>query len=238
CHTRDGGTTSKPHARGDGPDIERQETPRGDQAPRTWGWTVPHRDGPSWGAPSPTHVGMDRARELQEKKDNAKPHARGDGPNWWSDWLDTADQAPRTWGWTDRRRITPARSPPSPTHVGMDRGHGQVGRRHRAKPHARGDGPEVGVALADLPCQAPRTWGWTADQAQRIRSTGPSPTHVGMDRDWWWCCCHRCAKPHARGDGPVWFDAADGKVHQAPRTWGWTVPPGRPDGPVGPSPTH
>src|SRR5699024_2283568 len=132
-------------------------------------------------------------------------------------------QAPRTWGWTVSTAGDDHADLPSPTHVGMDLRARPRPSRRTAKPHARGDGPPVAHVGRGTPGQAPRTWGWTVARPPPGARGGPSPTHVGMDRDWWWCCCHRCAKPHARGDGPVWFDAADGKVHQAPRTWGWTV---------------
>ena len=92
--------------------------------------------------PSPTHVGMDRRYRAAVLDTQAKPHARGDGPNLSRISFDTATQAPRTWGWTAGHEYIGSGTYPSPTHVGMDRSPRVRRPAVHPKPHARGDGPE------------------------------------------------------------------------------------------------
>src|SRR5690606_37681483 len=113
---------TEPHARGDGP-----QSPCGcswpqRRAPRTWGWTAVRQARAATGAPSPTHVGMDRAGVGAPTLITAEPHARGDGPARPSGAPSFRPRAPRTWGWTVRAggRVAAGAS----------------------EPHARGDGPQ------------------------------------------------------------------------------------------------
>src|SRR5690625_4302686 len=166
---------------------------------------------------------MDRPNAAKRPAITPEPHARGDGPPSTTGKAATPPRAPRTWGWTAPARGATCRAAPSPTHVGMDRSAIYRAPATISKPHARGDGPPTGPSPTRASSRAPRTWGWTGQPSTGSPRPSPSPTHVGMDRRLGHRPRHRAAKPHARGDGPVWFDAADGKVHQAPRTWGWTV---------------
>ena len=199
----------KPHARGDGPtsSAPREQWPL--QAPRTWGWTAGLRGSHQPRKPSPTHVGMDRVLHPARPGTGPKPHARGDGPTW-RVWLAGARaQAPRTWGWTVTQPLRSPQSHPSPTHVGMDRGSCGGWSAPRPKPHARGDGPNDSDHRGVLSDQAPRTWGWTAHDGGRAGIDMPSPTHVGMDRLMEQTGAPSLAKPHARGDGPL-FECGPG----------------------------
>src|SRR5699024_8783966 len=109
----------------------------------------------------PTHVGMDRGEVDLPHHGPGRPHARGDGPKPGRGRRQRAAQAPRTWGWTAAADARAGATPAGPTHVGMDRvSAGQQCLRDR-RPHARGDGPELGVTVVMLSQQAPRTWGWT-----------------------------------------------------------------------------
>ena len=95
---------SEPHARGDGPVATALERQGWDRAPRTWGWTgISNSQGYKL-APSPTHVGMDRAATLIYDEAGPEPHARGDGPAWAFFAVWGVTRAPRTWGWTELGR--------------------------------------------------------------------------------------------------------------------------------------
>src|SRR5699024_9679409 len=91
-----------------------------------------------------------------------------------------------------------------------------------AEPHARGDGPDLGGYLESQDSRAPRTWGWTAQGVGERSWSGPSPTHVGMDRREGGDIRPSRTEPHARGDGPVSRNVLDQLLGRAPRTWGWT----------------
>src|SRR5690606_35702767 len=112
---------SEPHARGDGPARDPRRVAVYFRAPRTWGWTAQSRDGAACGAPSPTHVGMDRLGLAATPVGAPEPHARGDGPQGKPADDVRPDRAPRTWGWTANIRDEQEALAPSPTHVGMDR---------------------------------------------------------------------------------------------------------------------
>src|SRR5690606_28756172 len=132
-----------PHARGDGPSAPPERHALAVRAPRTWGWTTTLGEKQRLGVPSPTHVGMDRRAPPLPAGQRAEPHARGDGPaahNGLSGWY---HRAPRTWGWTAILAMNPAKTAPSPTHVGMDRHALPDYVLDAAEPHARGDGPPV-----------------------------------------------------------------------------------------------
>src|SRR5699024_7740721 len=192
----------KPHARGDGPGARMAESERGDQAPRTWGWTEENTTSTGIVNPSPTHVGMDRHQGVQPPDPIPKPHARGDGPTSGGVLTLSDDQAPRTWGWTEPPPAPSGAPSPSPTHVGMDRVSPDTPLVSGAKPHARGDGPSGIEPKRSAPSQAPRTWGWTGHHETLGQDHGPSPTHVGMDRQFPALDAWFDPEPHARGDGP------------------------------------
>src|SRR5699024_4172329 len=174
-----------------------------------WGWTEFSTRPGLEPVPSPTHVGMDRVLHPARPGTGPKPHARGDGPTW-RVWLaGSRTQAPRTWGWTEAHAADGPHRGPSPTHVGMDRTTVIIGGSFQTKPHARGDGPRTMVAVLGSTCQAPRTWGWTAHDGGRAGIDMPSPTHVGMDRLMEQTGAPSLAKPHARGDGPL-FECGPG----------------------------
>src|SRR5699024_10463280 len=109
-----------------------------------------------------THVGMDRRPWRAGLRPGPKPHARGDGPRVEDYYQEHPGQAPRTWGWTDDLPAGRGPGRPSPTHVGMDRSGCLHPVVRKAKPHARGDGPNTSLDGLANQGQAPRTWGWTA----------------------------------------------------------------------------
>src|SRR5699024_10198974 len=114
--------TRRPHARGDGPFFPSSETWTPVQAPRTWGWTEPSWSPSTGTRAGPTHVGMDRGLRGTGGSGKRRPHARGDGPPNTPKHQYAPEQAPRTWGWTDRLPQAQKGSQAGPTHVGMDRG--------------------------------------------------------------------------------------------------------------------
>src|SRR5699024_8425206 len=176
------GSYSKPHARGDGPSNHSKTLQIEAQAPRTWGWTEENTTSTGIVNPSPTHVGMDRHQGVQPPDPIPKPHARGDGPTSVGVLILSEDQAPRTWGWTALSLRIRGIGPASPKHVWIDRGAPYPPLLSGAKPHARGDGPSGIEPQRSAPSQAPRTWGWTGHHETLGQDHGPSPTHVGMDR--------------------------------------------------------
>ena len=70
---------------------------------------------------NPTHVGMDREDDDMITQEQCKPHARGDGPRWFT--------------------VSHPHPSVNPTHVGMDREFSALIISAIRKPHARGDGP-------------------------------------------------------------------------------------------------
>src|SRR5690606_15330501 len=90
----------EPHARGDGPAYNNIRSAAVARAPRTWGWTGGQNALGGVPAPSPTHVGMDRALWHNVRVAVAEPHARGDGPTPNRGPTESCFRAPRTWGWT------------------------------------------------------------------------------------------------------------------------------------------
>src|SRR5699024_10037240 len=110
-----------------------------------------------------------------------------------------------------------------PTHVGMDRPGCYPGLVQKRRPHARGDGPSTTAPSPGTGSQAPRTWGWTVNEAPELNHMYAGPTHVGMDRQRGPRVEPHVRRPHARGDGPSAPGTRSGTCAQAPRTWGWTV---------------
>ena len=143
-------------------------------------------------------MGMDRSAATYWTSSWAEPHARGDGPTKEGALTGTDSRAPRTWGWTAGTGKRPGSSPPSPTHVGMDRFPEQGPQSSRAEPHARGDGPPRQGTDPPSTLRAPRTWGRTVRQDGTERERRLSPTHAGMKS-----FCDSTRSP--RGASGCWF---------------------------------
>ena len=166
--------------------------------------------------------------------------------------------SPRTWGWTDRRPLPPARAEVVPTHVGVDRrcwpptwpsgcrpharGGGPVPvifyDEEVSRPHARGGGPGAEVELVVEVMSSPRTWGWTGPTDGLARAYRVVPTHVGVDRSGSVGRPSDARRPHARGGGPWTGLMRLNDNESSPRTWGWTGGRGRRRVPARVVPTH
>src|SRR5699024_11385241 len=173
---------------------------------------------------------MDRSAATYWTSSWAEPHARGDGPTKEGALTGTDSRAPRTWGWTAGTGKRPGSSPPSPTHVGMDRFPEQGPQSSRAEPHARGDGPPRQGTDPPSTRRAPRTWGWTA--ASGTRSAEHAPSRLGA------CSADLLpdAPVHPRVRGARRVRCADPvrELGPSPRPWGSGAPV--PDG--SPSPAY
>ena len=71
---------SFPHARGDGPLLERLQSLGRWFSPRTWGWSAWVGGNAQIYGVFPTHVGMVRVSGKNFGAALCFPHARGDGP--------------------------------------------------------------------------------------------------------------------------------------------------------------
>ena len=166
------------------------------------------------------------------------PHARGDGPVMENQPNEGPLCSPRTWGWSDVDALAGRGYVVLPTHVGMVRPPVDPDRPRNRAPHARGDGPVSSPMGTLTTVCSPRTWGWSVRPARSHRACAVLPTHVGMVRGR--RRKHRPTKgaPHARGDGPQFFDVIPCEPLCSPRTWGWSVVDL--GGPTGPRvlPTH
>ncbi len=125
-----------------------------------------------------------------------------------------------------------------PTHVGMVR----IARPHetgsRRFPHARGDGPDKGVARRRMIVFSPRTWGWSPHRQVGPQARPVFPTHVGMVRAGIDSEPDKSGFPHARGDGPARERQQKEAVRFSPRTWGWSGYPRAPPACAWVFPTH
>ena len=216
------GRSGVPHARGDGPNQTAIITRGHRCSPRTWGWTVVPLLCPGNCRVFPTHVGMDRLAPPSVGLRPCVPHARGDGPTGDIVMLKLKMCSPRTWGWTEAGLIAGGIAVVFPTHVGMDRERTGLATARESVPHARGDGPDLGITVSEAATCSPRTWGWTDRPRLAGRVRCVFPTHVGMDRR-----IPRAARtsprvPHARGDGPQFAITCSFEKVCSPRTWGWT----------------
>ncbi len=211
-----------PHARGDGPFLPLGFHERGVLSPRAWGWT--EMSAVLWMCASvvPTRVGMDRSLSWTARRRGSCPHARGDGPSYFSVASRSTSLSPRAWGWTVVEQHAHEDVHVVPTRVGMDRGCG-TGRPARGRcPHARGDGPATSVRSASGTSLSPRAWGWTVPGPPRLSHLDVVPTRVEMDRI---PVGHRNRTrrcPHARGDGPKLPRRNPIQHSLSPRAWGWT----------------
>ena len=130
-----------PHARGDGPPADREDSIQELCSPRTWGWSARGmRDG-ALITVLPTHVGMVPERGDVADGSCCAPHARGDGPPVPAGALVEPACSPRTWGWSAGALVVLDGLPVLPTHVGMVRGGTNPPLATACAPHARGDGP-------------------------------------------------------------------------------------------------
>ena len=192
------------------------------ESPRAWGWTGgrrrSHRPG---SAGIPTRVGMDRCmpgtgaacRNPHARGDgpvacpqpwsSRNPHARGDGPTPTSGRVRSELESPRAWGWTGATSVVASMRPESP------RAWGWTGRQADTcsgsrNPHARGDGPALGLIV-------------------RQKQLG-IPTRVGMDRAAGAATTMAPESPRAWG-WTVWRSGYGAGDAESPRAWGWTVAP-------------
>ncbi len=110
-----------PHARGDGPFIEKHGTIPEMFSPRAWGWTDPGATIVTSGIVFPTRVGMDRCMGQEMIERRGFPHARGDGPTPLPRIGDSPTFSPRAWGWTAGAGSRGGLAHVFPTRVGMDR---------------------------------------------------------------------------------------------------------------------
>ncbi len=91
---------SFPHARGDGPEVNKGGGVHWTFSPRTWGWSAVIVMNQYGMAVFPTHVGMVPLELFLTGDQRCFPHARGDGPPEPVVEVMGASFSPRTWGWS------------------------------------------------------------------------------------------------------------------------------------------
>ncbi len=131
------------------------------------------------------------------------PRARGDGPVAVTMWSAATGCSPRTRGWSPALPHRRPRHRLLPAHAGMVPLGQRHGRRGRAAPRARGDGPLDNPDAPDAIYCSPRTRGWS-----------PVAVHGAARVD---------AAPRARGDGPHTETPVEFEVGCSPRTRGWSL---------------
>ncbi len=211
-----------PRARGDGPWCARRTRLSGPTAPRTRGWTLSRSAASLPGHDCPAHAGMDPSKTLPRSSRRRLPRARGDGPRPIWRRRDGDRTAPRTRGWTRCSGQADRKALDCPAHAGMDPAQSPRTPAVWRLPRARGDGPHVNGARDGTGLTAPRTRGWTRDQAGRPQEERDCPAHAGMDPATYRVVVKPKRLPRARGDGPCHARGSGRYSRTAPRTRGWT----------------
>ena len=109
-----------PRPRGDGPELQHQETQYSQAPPPTRGWTVQRHGLCHGGGGSPAHAGMDPIDVTAADVADGLPRPRGDGPRAREDGPRASSAPPPTWGWTHGTQVFDVGVRGSPAHAGMD----------------------------------------------------------------------------------------------------------------------
>ncbi len=195
-----------PHPRGDGPNLQRFQSPEEMFSPPAWGWSERIDALRSDECVLPTRVGMVRFRRQRCFMVQRSPHPRGDGPTIVRLSPHPGEFSPPAWGWSAYLLHHGRGREVLPTRVGMVRLPLMAEVDDASSPHPRGDGPDCFWLGNRRWGFSPPAWGWSDDRSPFAASRRVLPTRVGMVRISAPSRTRTGSSPHPRGDGPFAID--------------------------------